>query len=185
MPDVVATVSDPEANSYLSLEAADKAMDGFPNAKLWQDFDEATRQRHLLDGTRKIDRFRGWPPRKVSTQALAFPTQKDVAGALPTEVINALLEFLDFQAGGELIGLKKLQAEGVTSRSLLGQSSSMKADDSNLPSGSRNELLGLWRIYGAPIVTVPTYTTPLCGPTSASPFKDIVVPPRNQGNVSD
>jgi hypothetical protein len=151
MPDIVAIIGDPAANSYLSLEDADRLMDGFPNAKKWLNLDEATRQRILLDGTRKIDRFRGWTP-KTATQALAFPTSKDPADALPREVIDALLEFSDFTASGEMASLKKLQAEGVTNKSVLGQNSSFKEDTSQLPAGSRSSLETLWRLYGTPIL---------------------------------
>jgi hypothetical protein len=171
MPDIVATIGDPAANSYLSLADADKAMDGFPNALAWLNLDEATRQRHLLDGSRRIDRFKAWIPKQDPAQALAFPTKKDPTGELPPEVPNALLEFLDFQASGEMASIKRLQAEGVTNRSIMGQSTTFKADASQLPAGARNELEKLWRLYSSPVmVRHPHRQMFVRGLTNQSPF---------------
>jgi len=171
MPDIVATVGDPAANSYLSLEDADAKMDGFPNGPAWENLDDATRQRFLLKWTRIIDRFKGWTP-QTATQALAFPSSKDPVGVIPAQVVNALLECLDFEASGELSSLKKLQAEGVTNRSIMGQSSTFKADPSQLPAGARNELEKLWRLYSGPVIVTRPHTEALkVDPTNRSPFE--------------
>lgn len=171
MPDIVATIGDPAANSYLSLEDADAKMDGFPNALAWSNLDEATRQRLLLKWTRIIDRYKFWTP-LTSTQALAFPSSKDLPGVLPAQLLNAFLECLDFEAGAEMLSLKRLQAEGVTNRTLMGQSSTFKADSSQMPAGARNELDRLWRLYSAPIVVQRPHTEALRPDlTNRSPFE--------------
>ncbi len=178
MPDIIETIGDPAANSYLSLEAADEAMDGFPNARKWLNLSEADRQRALLDATRKVDRYKGWTP-QTATQALAFPSSRDPEGVLPREVTNAVLEILDFEASGEMKSLKKLQAEGVTSRSIMGQSSQFKADESQMPAGARRELDGLWRLYSSPILVqdrVKVAGKP--GTTTGSLFKGDLRTPR-------
>lgn len=150
--DIDATVSGPSANSYFTLAEADAAMDGFPNGSKWLNFDELKRSRLLLRATRLVDRFKLWPPKQVKDpeQSLAFPTERDGQGVLPAEVLNAVLETLDFFAAGKMESLKKLQAEGVKSSSMLGQSSSFEADYSELPAGARNELLKRWKIYNGP-----------------------------------
>ena len=186
MPEIVATAGDPAANSYLSLEEADQQMDGFPNAKRWQSLDKATKERALLEGTRKVDRYKGWLP-ATSTQRLAFPNARDPeGGGIPMEVINALLEFLDWKTSGEMESLKRLQAEGVTNRSLMGQSSTFKADDSQLPAGARKELDRLWHLYSSPrLVQQSRRQMFVSGQTTRSAFAGDNVNTQDNGPLSE
>lgn len=152
MPEINATAQDPEANSYLTLEEADAAMDSFLNAEAWQDFDEPVRERLLINGSRLINQRYPWPPKFDADQAMAFPTAIETDGAVPAEIRRALLEYLDFMAAGDLDHLKRLQAEGVTNVSQLGQSATVEKDESGLPAGARKELDKLWTKYNAPRV---------------------------------
>ncbi len=181
MPDIVATVGDPAANSYLSLEDADQAMDSYPNVAAWLEFEDEVRKRLLIKWTRIIDRFKEWLP-ATTTQALAFPTKKDAVGVIPKKTINALLECLDFESAGEMLSLKKLQAEGVTNRSILGQSSTFKEDRSELPAAAQKELMILWKSYaGLLVVQHPHRQMFVEGTTTRSPFAGDPVNPFDNG----
>lgn len=155
MVDIVADVSGAESNSYLTLDAADLLMDGFPNAEKWSNLNDARKGRFLLAATRLVDRFKSWPPKQDADQALAFPTSKDSQAAIPKPVINAVCETLDYFASGRMVSLKKLQAEGVRSSSVLGQNATFDPDMSELPAGARNELEKLWRAHNAPVSANP------------------------------
>jgi len=145
--DLNATVGDPEANSYLTIEEADSFMDGFLSAELWDalksESSESTgdtiRKRLLIQATRLVDRYRPLPPKALATQALAWPTVKDPAGEIPRDVKLSMCEWIDayLQGGPRFQALKRMQAEGVTSMSQLGQSSSFEKDLSMLPGGAR------------------------------------------------
>lgn len=150
---------DPEANSYLTLEEADAMMDGFLSAEKWDalksEAGEATgktiRMRLLANATRLIDRYRTLPPRQKSDQALAWPTEKEPSEHIPRAVKLAVCEWIDAHLQGpQFQALKRLQAEGVTSMSQLGQSSAFREDPSLLPAGARRELDKLIDTYDAP-----------------------------------
>jgi hypothetical protein len=140
---------DPEANSYLTLEEADTMMDGYLSAEKWdalkseqgETTGKTIRQRLLRQAARLVDRYRPLPPRQLAVQALAFPTSKDAAEAIPRAVKVAVCEWIDgYLLGADFMALKRLQAEGVTTLSELGQSSTFKEDTSMLPAGARLEL---------------------------------------------
>jgi hypothetical protein len=140
---------DPEATSYLTIEEADAMMDGYLSAEKWDALKSESgastgktiRERLLRQAARLVDRYRALPPRQVLAQALAFPTVKDPAEQIPRAVKVAVCEWLDgYLQGPDFMALKRLQAEGVTSLSELGQSSSFKEDASLLPAGARREL---------------------------------------------
>ena len=155
MPEINATAQDPEANSYLTLEDAGQEMDTYLHAGEWQELEEEQQQRILVVGTRLIDQYKAWGPKSDADQALSFPTKKDVNAdgfVVPAEVKRALLEYCDFMAAGDLDHLKRLQAEGVTNASILGQSTTMTEDRSGLPAGARRELDKIWLGYNAPVV---------------------------------
>ncbi len=154
MAEINATVSDAAANSYLSQEDADQLMDLHEAADDWDALEEEAQKRILTNGTRIIDRYQNWGPALVTGQALVFPTKKDPAGAIPKEVKNALVEYAAMKAVADIDHLKKLQAEGVTNATVLGQGATFKADDSELPAGARKELDGLWTKYSAARVSV-------------------------------
>jgi hypothetical protein len=135
-----AAVSDPAANSYLTLVEADDAMEAFSQLDAWDDLDPDAQSQLLMEGTRLIDSYRIWGPKKVLTQRLEFPRSTDAEGIIPEKVKTALLEYLNYKLEGDLEPLKKLQAENVKSASVLGQSSSFEADESRLPAGSRKPL---------------------------------------------
>lgn len=167
MSELDATLSGASANSYLTIAQADDQMDGYDQVDAWEKLAKSNpdRQAALLRiGSRLIDQYcRGGEP-AVQGQRLIFPrkTDKDKTGAyvIPDEVKNALLEYVDYRLENQLVGLKKLQAEGVKSASILGQNSSFDADDSQLPAGSRKELDALMGSTNAPLVVNP----PVCDP---------------------
>lgn len=157
MPDINATPSDPAANSYLTIAEADELIDGFEHGDKWDDLDEDAKARLLVEATRKVDQYGGlkggWGPTKVSSQRLAFPRRPDTAGAIPEAVKLAVCEYLNFKLEGSLVALKKLQEEGVTSATILGQSQSFGADLSGLPAGARRQLDALLKAHW-PVGTV-------------------------------
>lgn len=167
--DLNAAVSGLEANSYLTLDEADAIMDGFLSAEAWDalksESGEATgetiRIRLLRTAARLVDRYRPLPPRAVAEQALAFPTVKD-GGKIPMGVKLAVCEWIDayLQGGKRFQALKRLQAEGVTSMSQLGQSSSFDAESSMLPGGSRRELDRVIDTYDTIVVDGPSTCEP-------------------------
>lgn len=172
--DLNATVSGPEANSYLTLEEADEIMDGFLSAEQWDALKseqteasgQTIRKRLLVWASRLVDRYRPLPPKAVATQALAWPTSKDKAGEIRMEVKVSVCETIDayLQGGSRFQALKRLQAEGVTSMSQLGQSSSFDAESSMLPGGARRVLDRLIDSYESIIVDGPgTCQPPIYG----------------------
>ncbi len=142
MVTVNAIPNDPAANSYLTIAEADTLSLEFLNGEKWDDLEEEDQARLLLTGTRLIDRFpeSGWGTREKEDQRLVFPRVIDEKGVIPEGVKLALMEYVDYRLAGDLTELKKLQGEGVTSTSLLGQSSSFEKDESHLPAGARQEL---------------------------------------------
>jgi hypothetical protein len=144
MVTVNATPSDPAANSYLTPTEADALFEGFSGQDAWDELDEDTQCQLLLEGTRLVDSYKRWGPVRVEGQRLAFPRVMDAEAVIPEPVRLALVEFLNYKVDGQLEPLKKLQAEGVTSASILGQSSNFKEDPSRLPAPARNMLDELW-----------------------------------------
>lgn len=147
MTTVNAVPSDAAANSYLTLEEADLLMEGFSEQDAWDELDADAQGQLLLEGTRAIDQYKNWGPVKVDGQRLAFPRSTDAPGLIPENVRLALAEYVNYKVEGNLEPLKKLQAEGVTSASILGQSSNFAADLSGLPAGSRRHLDRTWAAY--------------------------------------
>ena len=146
-----AVAADPAANSYMTLTEADERMAEFEAFDAWDALDEEDQARMLIRGTRLIDQFHGWGEQYEEDQRLAFPRRIDADGDIPDGVKRALLEYVDFRlkdTDGSLNALKDLQAEGVTSTSMLGQSSTMGKDDSQLPAGARKELERLMNTLG-------------------------------------
>ena len=142
MVTIIATPNDVAANSYLTIAEADALSQEFDNGEKWDDLDQEDQARLLLRGTRLIDRFPpgGWGTREKEDQRLVFPRVIDEKGVIPEGVKLALMEYVDFRLAGDLTALKKLQGEGVTSTSILGQSSSFEKDETGLPAGARQEL---------------------------------------------
>lgn len=155
--DINATPSNPEANSYLTLEEADEMLSGFLHADEWDALEEERQKRLLMTGTRLIDSYATWTQPKIEGQARAFPRSIDLADEIPLRVKEALCEYLDFMAEGTMVQIKRMQAEGVTSASLLGQSTSLEKDSSQLPAGARNILDELVRTGNAPAFGNPSY----------------------------
>lgn len=139
---LVATPSDPAANSYCTLEEMSQLLNGV-SAKLsdkWIDLPSADQARLLLEGTRLIDQYKIWGPPKVATQGLCFPRKIDKADVIDTRVQRALMEYVKYRVDGKMVPIKNLQKEGVVQSAVLSQSSSLQADMSELPAGSRREL---------------------------------------------
>lgn len=144
MVTVNAVPSDPAANSYLTLDEADALFDAFSETDAWDQLDPDDQAQLLLEGTRLVDSYKRWGPVLVGGQRLAFPRVMDAPGVIPENVRLALVEFVNYKLEGQLEPLKKLQAEGVSSASILGQSSNFKEDPSRLPAPARNMLDELW-----------------------------------------
>jgi hypothetical protein len=158
-PEINAEVSGAAANSYLTIEEADERMSEFTNSDKWDELKDADdRARLLLRATRLVDRYKLWPPRMVPTQRLAFPTSKELLAEIPESVKVAVLEIVDYILDGTLESLKKLQAEGVSSMSVLGQSMTLTdfatspMDRSQIPAPARQELDLLYATYNAPVL---------------------------------
>ncbi len=140
-----ATVSGSSANSYLTYEAADVLKNEYDCADAWDALDaQETRERLLLKATRLIDRYGrargGWGPQKVDGQRLAFPRACDAAGVIPEGVVRAVMEIVNAELASDVGEIKRVQAEGVTSASILGANMSMTADESLIPAEARAEL---------------------------------------------
>jgi hypothetical protein len=164
-----ATPSDPEANSYLTVDEASELMNGFLTADRWdalrpessEQTGQTIRERLLRTAARLVDRYRPLPPKALSTQALAWPTSKDAAGEIPRAVKVAVAEWIDaYLQSADFLALKRLQAEGVTSMSQLGQSSSFEKETSGLPGGARRELDRLIDSYDTISVDGPAHCEP-------------------------
>ncbi|MGH9462004.1 MAG: DnaT-like ssDNA-binding protein [Vicinamibacteria bacterium] len=153
---------DEAANSYLTLTEADERMSEFESFDAWDELDEDDQARLLIRGTRLIDRYGGWGAPLDENQRLAFPRSIDEDdegnGVIPDGLKRALLEYVDFRLqdeDGARKALKDLQAEGVTSTSMLGQSSTFEKDESELPAGARRELDRLKNRVGTDVANRP------------------------------
>lgn len=138
--ELVATPGAADANSYLTLDEADELMETYPHFDQWDELEESEQKALLIRGTRTIDRYRPWGAPQADGQKLKFPRSGDAVDEIPDGVKIALMEFIDYILDGTLEPLKKLQSEGVTSASILGQNSGFKEDPSLLPAGARAEL---------------------------------------------
>lgn len=136
-------ISDPAADSYLSLTDARKRLNGFP-PHVQDKWDEASSEANwewlLMRGTTLIDQYADWGPLKESGQRLRFPRAADSDTAIPERVLAALAEYIAFYLDGAMVGVKKLQEEGVETASILGQSQTFAEERSGLPAGARREL---------------------------------------------
>lgn len=137
------TISGPAANSYLSIEDARERLNAFPPSVQTR-WDEATSEDLwewlLRRGTLLIDQYTQWGPKKVTTQRLRFPRSADSPTVIPEQVLSALTEWNAHYLDGSMLAIKRLQEEGVTNASILGQSTAFEVDKSGLPAGSRREL---------------------------------------------
>lgn len=152
-----ATVSGLASNSYLTFEEADALSAEYDCSDAWSSLaTQAEKERLLIKATRKVDRYRkdkgGWGPPAVAGQRLAFPRECD-GEDIPEGVKRAVMEAVNGELATAVDEIKRLQAEGVTSSSLLGQSLSMTADESLLPAEARAEL-DLLASQDAPIQTI-------------------------------
>lgn len=159
-----ATVSGAAANSYLTRAEADEQIEAYDGADAWSELGQEAKDRLLLKAARLIDRYRkdagGWGVPKEQTQRLAFPRICDVNG-IPEEVKSAALEIISKELTSNLDEIKRPQAEGVTSISVLGATMSLTADESLLPVEARAELEILARSYVPIAVKNPK---PPCAP---------------------
>lgn len=146
---LVATPSAEDANSYCTVEQMDALTKGISTklAQKWDALEVEDQARLLIEGTRLIDQFRHWGPPKVDGQALAFPRKADKADVIDRRVLNALLEYVKYRCDGKMIAVKNLQKESVTSQSIGGQTASQRPDITELPAGTKRELLKIARAY--------------------------------------
>jgi len=149
-----ATPGDPAANSYCTVLRMYELMKGVSSklSEKWNALEEEDRARVLIEGTRLMDQFRNWGVPYAEDQALSFPRKIDrrkVDGTwtpfIDARVEHALLEYAKYRCDGKMIALKNLQKEGVTTQSIGGQTSSQRADLTELPAGTKRELLKVAR----------------------------------------
>lgn len=149
MPNIVvdATVSGPAANSYLTDQELSDALEGRHPLTImdtWDELQEDSRSALLITGTLRIDSYPvdGWGVKQKEAQARSFPRADDAEGVIPQRAKDALLEYvaLQLEDDGEMVALKRLQAEGITSASILGQNISQEKDVSELPAGAKRAL---------------------------------------------
>lgn len=135
------------ANSYCSLLRMDELTYGISSklSEKWSAFEDEERARILIEGTRLIDQFRNWGVPKVAGQALAFPRKIDLPDVIDARVERALLEYVKYRCDGRQIALKNLQKESVTSQNIGGQTSVQRPDITELPAGTKRELLRIAR----------------------------------------
>lgn len=139
--------SDAAANSYCTIERMYTLTYGISSklSEKWNAFDAEEQARILIEGTRLIDQFRDWSTPKVAGQALAFPRSMDAADVIDARVERALLEYVKYRCDGRQITLKNLQKESVTSQNIGGQTTTQRADITELPAGTKRELLRIAR----------------------------------------
>ena len=143
-----ATVSGIASNSYLTFDEADALLESIPGELMdkWDDLineETGTKDQQcqiLLEAARLIDQYQPWGPPAVDAQRLRFPRITDDFTKIPLGVQNAVVEFIKHTLDGDMADIKKLQKEGVTNVSILGQTSSFEVEKSELPAGSRREL---------------------------------------------
>lgn len=152
-----ATPSGPNATAYLTAADADPLMRSFSPAVTdkWDAVpDIKNHDWILMRAAVLIDAYADWGPIKDDLQALAFPRTVDKVLVIPKEVKQATVEFVAHILEGEMDPIKKLQSEGVTSASILGQSTSFVEDRTDLqrlrqqlPAGARAQLNLLKRAH--------------------------------------
>lgn len=144
---IEATPCSATADSYLTIVEADSRMTGFFQFAKWDALEDTAKETYLKAASRQVGQYKPLPPKQLSGQALPFPTSKDASETIPAQVMNAVLEVIDYRLENKLVVMKQQQAEGVTSASMLGQSKSFNADPSGLPAGARRELDALLQSY--------------------------------------
>lgn len=144
---IIATPSALDANSYMTVQEMSDALEGRHPLTIMDAWDELQNDAQcalLVRGSKLINQYPrgGWGPRKVDEQSMNFPRVDDLVDAIPQKVKDALLEYvaLELEDEGEMAALKKLQAEGITSANILGQSIGQEKDVSHLPAGARQPL---------------------------------------------
>jgi len=151
-----ATPADPAANSYCTVLRMDDLTEGISSklSEKWVALGIDEQERLLKEGSRLIDQFRHWGVPYASDQALAFPRKidrKKVDGVwtpfIDPRVERALLEYVKYRCDGRQVAVKNLQKESVTSQSIGGQSASQRPDITELPAGTKRELLKIARSY--------------------------------------
>lgn len=156
-----ATVSGPAANAYMTLAQVNALFETFDlkAQDAWDELQEDEQCSLIAQGTRLIDQFRQWGPRKVDAQALSFPRSIDKELVIPQKVKDALLFYIQHKLQGDMEPLKRLQAEGISSSSILGQSVSLQNATDNadlakeLPAGAVRSLQNLARTHWTNPVT--------------------------------
>jgi hypothetical protein len=150
MAQLDATISGTSSNAYLTVAQADDLMDGFPPVvqSKWDNLEGAegfpdvspAHEWMLIRAATLIDAYKGWGPKKATGQALAFPRSVDASDDVPSEVKAATMAVVELLLDEDLVPIKRLQEEGVTSASILGQSVGLAEERSGLPAGARRQL---------------------------------------------
>lgn len=146
---LVATPSDPAANSYCTVSRMYELMKGVSTklSEKWNALETEEQARLLIEGSRLIDQFRSWGVPKVATQGLSFPRKLDAADVIDPRVERALLEYAKYRVDGKQVAIKNLQKEGISSQNIGGQSATLRSDQTELPAGTKRELLKIARGY--------------------------------------
>lgn len=147
---LVATPSDPAANSYCTVLRMYELMKGVSSklSELWNKMETEEQARICIEGSRLIDQFRNWGVPLIKTQGLSFPRAGECPVAtpvVPPGVERALLEYVKYRVDGNMVPIKDLQKEGVTQSAVLSQSSTIMHDPTELPAGTKRELLKIAR----------------------------------------
>lgn len=151
-----ATPADAGANSYCTIERMYTLTYGISSrlSDKWTAFEAEDQARIMIEGTRLIDQFRSWGVPYDKDQALAFPRKIDskiIDGVrtpyIDARVQRALLEYVKYRCDGKMVAVKNLQKESITTQSIGGQTASQRPDITELPAGSKRELLKVARSY--------------------------------------
>ncbi|HLF92750.1 MAG TPA: DnaT-like ssDNA-binding protein [Planctomycetota bacterium] len=136
-----ATAGGPDATSYLSIEDADDRSALLVNEEAWDAIeDEDGKKKKLMRAAAKADAYGAPGPKADPDQRLRYPRIADGVGVIPEFLKQAVMEIVDGELSEEMTQLKTLQAEGVTSVGILGQSYSMAEEKSGLTAGARRLL---------------------------------------------
>lgn len=137
MPTIIATLGAADANSLLTVAAADAYFDLGLGGGAWAELDDEDKQRALVSATRNFQAITWQGSPTTGIQALAFPRYYQGASdgtTIPANVLAALCEHaLDLaltNAAGTLVdgtSRQQMRAEGVTSYRLGDRSETFSA----------------------------------------------------------
>lgn len=165
MSQIDATVSGSESNSYLTIEDADVRIRAFPPAvkDAWNKVPDLEEWDWLLmRASQDVDGYAAWGPPKVEGQLLSFPREIDETGKIPERVLKAVMYIAEIYLDDDILPIKILQGENVSTANVLGASTNLGEENTGLPVRARRELDLLVETYGAEFIH-PDEDNPLPG----------------------